>query len=213
MLSSEQRSLLQDATRRYHHALPESPAAEHLAKRGLGQDRVKPFLLGYVAEPLPEHTPYRGMLAIPYLRRNGHNTLSVVSMRFRCIEDHEHQGHGKYNTVPGDTGRLFNTIDIVENDQTIAICEGEMDAVAAHVAGIGAVGIPGAQIWKPYFTEPFIGFETVWVLADGDPAGRSFGDTVAKKVSSARVVSFPEGHDVNSFIVTYGAEALKEKLK
>ena len=213
MLSSEQRSLLQDATRRYHHALPESPAAEHLAKRGLGQDQVKPFLLGYVAEPLPEHTPYKGMLAIPYLRRNGHNILSVVSMRFRCIEDHEHQGHGKYNTVPGDTGRLFNTIDIVENDQTIAICEGEMDAIAAHVAGIAAVGIPGAQIWKPYFTEPFIGFETVWVLADGDPAGRSFGNTVAKKITNALVVPFPEGHDVNSFIVTYGVQALKEKLK
>ena len=177
------------------------------------QQAVKPFLLGYVADPLPEHTPYKGMLAIPYLRRSGHGVLSVVSIRFRCIEEHTHQGHGKYNTVPGDTGRLFNTIDIVDNDQTIAICEGEMDAIAAHVAGIPAVGIPGAQMWKPFWSEPFIGFESVWVLADGDAAGRSFGDTVAKKVSTARVVPFPEGQDVNSFICKYGAEALKEKLK
>lgn len=176
-------------------------------------EQVAPFLLGYVADPLPEHTPYKGMLAIPYLRRNGHNVLSVVSMRFRCIEDHAHQGHGKYNTVPGDTARLYNPIDLVDNDQTIAITEGEMDAIAAHIAGVGAVGIPGAQIWKPYFSEPFVGFESVWVLTDGDNAGRSFGETVAKKISNARVVPFPEGHDVNSFIVKFGADALKEKLK
>lgn len=65
MLSKEQKSFLWDASVKYHEAVDDSPAAAYLERRGLAQ--AAKFKLGYVAEPLPGHEMYRGMLAIPYL--------------------------------------------------------------------------------------------------------------------------------------------------
>ena len=71
-LSESQKKSLRDATLAYQRAFPGSPAEEYLASRGLGFPSIKEemdkFMLGYVAEPLPGHEQYQGMLAIPYLR-------------------------------------------------------------------------------------------------------------------------------------------------
>jgi hypothetical protein len=210
MLSPEQRNLLEATTIRYKLSLPGSRAEEYLAERGLLL-AAEQFQLGAVVDPLPEHDRYRGMLAIPYLRWDGHKKKTVVSMRFRCLEDHEHSGHGKYNTVSGDTPRLFNTVAIITNDDTICITEGEIDAMAAALCGVPAVGVPGANSWQPHFAEPFIGFETVWVLADGDIPGRTFADTVSKSLPNARVMQMPDGMDVDSVRRTEGVDALKQR--
>lgn len=201
-----------ETTYQYKESLPGSIAEEYLATRDLLPMAAR-FQLGYVADPLPEHERYRGMLAIPYLRQNGHGKWSVVSIRFRCLEDHEHSGHGRYNTVAGDKPRLYNAVDIVTNDDAICITEGETDCIAAKMCDLPAVGIPGAQAWQPHFKEAFMGFETVWVLADGDTAGRSFAEKVAADLKNARVLQMPDGLDVDSVRTTLGPDALLERMK
>lgn len=177
-------------------------------------ETVEKFRLGFVADPLPGHEMYRGMMSIPYLRRAEHGDWSVVSIRFRCLEDHDrHDGHGKYNTEAGDRPRMFNTLALQQAHDTVAICEGELDAITSQACGIPAVGIPGVQAWRPHFKEPFLGYERVWIFADGDEPGRTFARTLAQTLTNAKIIQFADGDDVSSMAVKYGAEALKEKIR
>jgi hypothetical protein len=177
--------------------------------RSLPLSRVEAFKIGYVRDPIPGHEQYRGMLAIPYIRQNALKTWSVVTMRFRRIGD---SGGTKYRTMPGDPPRLFNTVDAVRNEDEIAITEGEMDAIAASINGIPAVGVPGAEIWKSHFTDVFLGYERVWILADGDDAGLRFANTVAGLLGNAVIVPMDSGHDVNSMVSNHGIESVLERM-
>jgi len=192
--------------------LPGSPGAEYLASRGLA-GAIRTYGLGFVDEPLPGHEMYEGMLAIPYIRYpNPRKAGIIVAIRFRCIEDHEHNGHGKYNTQPGDRPRLYNARALQTAQESIALCEGEFDAISAELAGVPAVAVPGVQAWRPHFRAPFLGYETVWILTDGDEPGRQFGNTIAQTLNNAKIIPSPDGMDVNSYINEYGPEALKERL-
>lgn len=212
-----QKQFLVDATSAYHKALPGSPAEEFLASRSLLGTRTiraetEKFRLGYVADPVPGHDQYRGMLAIPYIRTSETGNWSVVSIRFRCLEDHEHIGHGKYNTTPGDRPRLFNTRALMTASDTVAIVEGEIDAVTLSAVGPGTVGVPGAQAWRPWFRELFLGYRTVFVISDGDEPGTRFASTVAGTLPNAKIVPCPSGEDTNSMAVSGRINGIIERL-
>lgn len=219
------KQFLAEATSRYHASVPGSPAEQFLEKRGLMKEEIREvvarFRFGFVSDPLPGHEMYRGMLAIPYLRVSSDGQWSVTQMRFRCLEGPDagmggtcaHEYHGKYNTVAGDKPRLYNTLALIQNDDWIAITEGEIDAVTATVNGIPAVGVPGAKLWHPRFREPFLGYESVYVLADGDKAGVEFAEVVARNLPNAKIIPMPDGEDVNSLVCKEGVEAITRRLK
>jgi DNA primase len=114
--------------------------------------------------------------------------------------------------MPGDKPRLFNTHALTGYSKDMAITEGELDAVTAELAGIAAVGVPGAQMWKPHFRELFMGYRNVNILADGDEAGLEFAKHVAKTLPNARIIPMPEGQDVNSLVLSQGKDALLERI-
>lgn len=115
-------------------------------------------------------------------------------------------------TMPGDKARLYNTHALTRYSKDVSITEGELDAVTAELAGVPAVGVPGAQMWKPYFRELFLGYRNVNILADGDEAGLDFAKQVAKTLPNARIIPMPDGDDVNSLVLKRGAEALRERI-
>lgn len=210
-LSNSQRSYLKEAAIRYHNDLHGSPADEYLTRRGIAGQ--KKFMLGYVHTPSAGHEQYKNFLSIPYLRKSYEHGWSVVSIRFRCIQDHEHVGHGKYMTVAGDRPRLFNTYALLQPSQTVAISEGEIDAITATAAGIPTVGVPGANNWQDHYPELFYGYKDVYVLADGDEAGRHFANTIAGALPNTKIIAMPPGQDVNSLVLAEGKEALLERIK
>lgn len=219
-LSAVRKKFLAEATTRYKESLPGSQGEEYLAKRGLTHPRVletvAKFRLGYVAEPLPGHEMYQGMLAIPYIRQSDNKEWSVVSMRFRCVTPGcEHPTHGKYMSEPGIPPRLFNTMALIQENDKIAICEGEIDTITAQACGVPAVGVAGVESWKDHFAEPFKGYETVYILADGDEPGMKFASKVAKTLPNAKILPSKPGHDVNSMFMTegLGARFIKERIK
>lgn len=172
-----------------------------MANRDLYDEEIlETFRIGYVDDPLPGHNQYQGMLSIPYLRRSDNGEGMTVSLRFRCVSDHEHIGHGKYNTVHGDKPRMFNTSALIEYDDYVCVTEGEMDAMSLWLCGIPAVGIPGATAWKPHFEPPFWGYQNVYIFTDGDSAGEAFGQTVMERLNNAKILPCPSGHDVNSWL-------------
>lgn len=219
--SEELKKFLAEATRRYAGSLEYSPAEEYLVRRGLlnpeTEEELSRFRIGFVDDPLPGHEMYKGWMAIPYIRRapgkDGKSNWSVATMKFRCIQNHNceevHPRLGKYMSHPGADTRLFNTLDIQSSDNEIAICEGEIDAITAHLCGIPAVAVPGVKNWKDHYYRLFKGYKVVWIFADGD----TWGEGLSKKLSEGmgdkvRIIKMPDGEDVNSMVLKHGKKAL-----
>lgn len=214
-LSASQKASLKTATSKYHNAYSGSVADQYMASRGLPAEMIQRFRLGFVAEPEVGHEYYRDRLAIPYLRRSASGEWSVVSMKFRAIPDTPcKDSQRKYLGLSGDSDRLFNTVDAVLSEDWIAITEGELDAVAASANGIPAVGISGANKWRDHWADIFLGYEMIYVLADGDKAGQEFAQMVAGKLRGAPVAIIPmdDGEDVNSMIHQYGVDKVLERM-
>ncbi|MFI6049028.1 toprim domain-containing protein [Streptomyces violascens] len=207
--SKQRIAFLDQATAAYHNQLEGSPAAEYLKKRGLSQASAQSFQLGYVANPLSGHERYNGLLSIPYMNRQG-----TVAIRYRCIADHDCKSidkHTKYTREPGDDAKIYNILTLTLPVTRIAICEGEIDTVSAWQAGIPAIGVAGAQNWKPIFNRLIRGYNEVVTLADGDDAGLKLADTIAEKNEHATTRQMPNGLDVNQYYQDHGAQALLEK--
>jgi DNA primase len=186
---------------RYHEALtPE--IRSYLEGRGLDQDAVSGYRLGYVDDPDPMHEPFRGRLSIPFITPTG-----VVYIRFRCLEDHVCDGHGKYEGPSGEDTHLYNVQALHSADTVIGITEGELDAAVSTLAGFPAVGVPGAQNWKHVYYRLFDDFERVIVMGDGDKAGRTFTSKLQHTIAGAEAKLMPPGEDVNSFILEHGKNA------
>lgn len=202
MLSESKKNWLGGLTDRYHETLLQSEETlSYLASRALDRDAVVGARLGLVTDPDPNHDQYQGRLAIPFLTPTG-----VVHMRFRCLEEHAHEGHGKYESPAGESTTLYNVEALHRAGGTIAVCEGEFDALVSTVAGLPAVGVPGVQSWKPYYYRLFEDFERVILLGDGDKAGRQFVNKLAPNIKAAVPRPTPEDYDVSKYVVEYGEE-------
>lgn len=212
--SESQLNSLKTAAMKYHQALPGSPAEGYLESRGLSLDLVVPFGLGYVSEPEIGHDMFKGRLSIPYTRESPSGVRTVRGIKFRLLQDHTGPGRGpaKYLPTPGFKPALYNTRAMIENEDEICICEGELDALAASAFGIPAVAAPGATTWQAKWNPLFLGYETVFVLADGDKAGLEFGGVVAENLPNVKIVPMLDGEDVNSMIVKYGVDKIKEMI-
>lgn len=204
--SQSQKDFMWTAASRYRENIQGSPAAEYLESRKLPV--MSQFGLGYVKDPLPGHEMYEGCLSIPYMRYSAWSGWSAVSIRFRRLDDVT----PKYMTIAGDHARLFNTNALNNYSVDMSITEGELDAITATLAGVPAVGMPGAQTWKPFMAELFLGYRYVNILADGDDPGMDFARQVAKTLPNSRIIQMPTGLDVNSMVVSQGAGYLTERL-
>lgn len=205
-LSSEQRRFLEEATRRY--AKHGDEVVGYLEARGIGRELVASTAIGVVHDPLPQHQHLEGFMAIPYLTDFG-----PVNLRFRCMRDDcDHDGHGKYHTPHGWPADIYGVQQFDEADDWIAVCEGELDALLLRQIGIPAVGIPGANVWHPWWPNVFEDYSRIYVIPDGDQAGQKMWDRWKSLQDTIRV-KLPQGLDVTDFVLKYGADAMREKVK
>lgn len=203
-LSDSQRERLELAVSRYQAALT-ADAIGYLVDRGVRKEAAAMFRLGSVVDPIPGHGHMRGMLSIPYLRAGS----LPLSIRFRCIFNHEHDGHGKYMSLPEEPSRMFNVRAIDEADDEINLTEGEFDAIILTQAGYPTVAIPGVHNWKYRHMRMLAGFSRINVWADPDDAGAEFAERVARALRTARVLQLREG-DVSDTYLSGGEAALRE---
>lgn len=195
------------AAHTYHAALAGSPAEEYLASRGL-LDAAEQFLLGYVAEPAPGHEDrFIGMLSIPYQTPSG-----VVAYKMRRLG----AGDPKYLAPTGQRHHLFNVQALIDAPDQVLIVEGELDAVAATAAGFPAVAVPGVNGFKPHFARCFDGIDRIIIATDNDlkEDGSNPGQDLARRLldilPNAVRVALPLGEDINSTILSHGAQHLAE---
>lgn len=195
------------AAHQYHACLAGSPAEQYLASRGL-LDGAEEFLLGYVAEPAPGHEDrFVGMLSIPYLTPSG-----VCAFKMRRLG----AGDPKYLAPTGQRHHLFNVKALIDAPDQVLVVEGELDAIAASLAGFPSVAVPGTNGFKPHFTRCFDGIDRVIIATDNDlkEDGSNPGQDLARRLldilpNSVRV-ALPLGEDINSTILSHGAQHLAE---
>ena len=202
-LSSSHRQFLLQATHQYASQI--HLATEYLATRNLSVEEAQRFHLGVVKDALPGHEQYTGRLAIPYITPSG-----VVDIRFRAIGNAD----PKYMGMPGAKTSMFNAQVVLTASDYICVTEGEIDCITLSVkTSHPAIGIPGANNWKPFYSKILDDFDTVIVLADGDSAGMDFGKKVSRELGNVNIVQMPEGHDVNSIVMLEGAEFINERVR
>ncbi|MFB8199410.1 toprim domain-containing protein [Kitasatospora purpeofusca] len=216
-----------EAARDYRDQYKGSPAEKYMDARGLGEVAAR-FGVGYVGSARTGHERSRGMLVIPYTRPAG-GGHGVATLRFRCIADgcvrgengeylapsrkENHQGHGKYQSLPGDHPRLYNTGALIVSSPYIALSEGEFDAQASEMAGVPCVAAQGTSAWRPHFNPALAGYETVFIIADNDEPGIAAADKRAAELPNGKVIILGnEGSDINSFVHSQGAGAYRKAL-
>mgnify|MGYP006272376165 FL=1 len=202
-LSNSQRQFLLQETTEYAQHI--HLATDYLRTRGLSVEEAKRFHLGVVDNPLPGHEGYKGKLVIPYITPSG-----IVDLRFRSIRGED----VKYLGLPGAKTTMFNAQAVLTADKYICVTEGEIDCITVVVkTEHPAVGIPGANNWKPYYSKILDDFETVIVLADGDNPGLEFGKKISRELGNVNIIQMPEGQDVNSIVLQEGVQFLDERIR
>ena len=199
--SASQKELLGKSAEKYAEHI--HLAEDYLASRGITKEVARLMSLGVVAEPDVGHEAFAGRLSIPYITKTG-----VVDLRFRSLNP---AVEPKYMGMTGAETKMYNVLDIDRADDYIGVCEGELDTITlSHCVGFPCIGVPGANSWKKHYTRLLADFERVFVFADGDQPGTEFARSLARELP-VTIVQLPEGEDVNSAFVKYGAAYVKEK--
>lgn len=202
---------LEEATAAYQESLASSPEGmAYLAGRGLSENAVRTARLGLCSTPLPGHEPFSHMISIPYVTPAG-----VRGFKFRQMGD----ALPKYNAPMGQRTRLYNVMALQDATETIAVCEGEFDAMLlTHMVGVPACGVSGSNNWKPHYPRVLRGFTNILVVTDNDAKedGKNPGQDLASRILTdiphARNVLLPPGMDVNEFYMSEGKDAVLRRL-
>lgn len=210
-LSGTELEFLEEATSRYEAGLAGDKTMQSYLTgptRGLEVNTVRSARLGRVIEPMANHERFEGWLAIPYLGIHG----EVLKIRFRCTQEHDHKAasHSKYADIKHAHTRMYNVPAVLDAEDFIAVCEGELDALVLEQIGIPAVAIPGAAAWKPHYRRILQGFDKLFVFGDPDDAGREFNIAVQKSLRQAVAVKLDM--DVTDTVLSNGAGAIYDAL-
>jgi DNA primase len=115
----------------------------------------------------------------------------------------------KYLSLRGDKPTLYNTEALFSSSQTVAITEGEMDAlVITEYAGIPAVGIQGVSAWNDVFAKTLNDFDKVLIVGDGDDAGKQMVERLVDAIPNAVGIDMPGGLDASDVYLKMGADEL-----
>ena len=201
-LSKSQRELLAKATENYERNLGE--ALPYLQSRGITEETARMFRLGFVKNPETGHELYQGKLSIPYLTPAG-----VIDIRFRSLRN---DSGPKYLSRPGASTHIYNIGALSRDNGMLVVCEGEIDTIIATQVGFIAVGLPGANNWKQFYSRVLDGWEKIMLFCDGDNAGREMAKTISRELDNVFPVFMPDNQDVNDVFLAEGAEGLRKRV-
>ena len=188
-----------DATvEQWHKLLLSQPhlLERFMNKRGLELKTIKARKIGW------HHNTKR--YTIPVYDSNG-DLIAVKGYRMgqRIVRN-------KMIFIPGGHVSLYNEATLNDNDE-VAIVEGELDSLTLEQRGIPAVGhTAGANGWRPEWAAKFKG-KIVYIIPDEDKIGQEGADKISKSLDGiakqAYMVNLGTGKpkaDVTDFLVDFG---------
>lgn len=114
----------------------------------------------------------------------------------------------KYRYEKGSTTALYNshTLQYVEGDEPVFVCEGELDALLLNSKGLNAVtSTGGSGTFKKEWAEMFEG-KNVYIVFDRDGAGYKGAMKTQGILPFAKIIILPddtEGNDVTDYFQTH----------
>lgn len=138
---------------------------------------------------------------IPYFDAQG---------RERSYRLHRPGGAPKYKSLPNSKGHLY----CVENVRyaQVVICEGEIDTLSALSAGLKSVGTGGANAFYRPWKHLLDHTDDLVIAYDGDKAGKEAAVKLKSVLPHARIITPPEGKDLNDILRSDGPEAIRELI-
>lgn len=163
---------------------------------------------------------FRGRVMFPICDDQG----QVIAFSGRILRDDKQQA--KYVNSPEtplfQKGRVLFALDKAKRailDEKLAIlCEGQVDTIACHRAGLTSVVAPqGTALTEQHARLLKRHTDAVVLMFDGDEAGQNAAVRNAAPAWDVgldiRVALLPAGHDPDSFLREHGAAALRERLQ
>jgi len=157
-----------------------------------------------------------GVARVPYRDVNGATTFSKAFAGSRSW-----YAPGGIELIPFGLERLPRSSWIAARS-ALLVTEGESDALAvrehffegdAEILAWHSIGLPGSGTWRGCWKRWLAPFPIVYLLGDGDEAGRRMNGAVRRDVPWARPVRLPDGEDVRSILQRDSREGLMPYLE
>jgi replicative DNA helicase len=217
--NEEANPIVEVAAQYYHDRLFENYEAYLYLEeeRGLNEKTIVQARLGYADGNLGLHLLQKGYLP-EQIKESGlmkidgtdyfKDEIIFPYLKYgRAMQLRGKKIGGKTRSMTGIKAMLYNG-DAILGEDTVTIEEGEIDVLTMQQLGYNAVGVPGALVWKPEWTDQLEDAKRVYILFDADSAGRSGAEKLAQTIGPrSRIVELPKkGIDVNDYFVKYAKQ-------
>jgi twinkle protein len=175
---------------------PRNAVYSWLLGRGLSEQTLKDFKIGEMEQGGKTYAVF------PYIREDG-----LVNAKYRNPKEKKDMRQEK-DAEPC----LFGWHLINPKARSVAICEGEIDAMTLHQAGIPALSVnagAGNHQWIENDWDRLECFDDIVLCFDNDEAGqKGAADVVARLgVQRCRIAIFGKAKDANEYLTDHGATA------
>ena len=213
----------------YYHVSLTPRIRGYLHERGITDETIDRFKIGYAKGGLLEHlTKEKGFLIETCLRSglikksNGGRARDfffnrvifpnivrgrVVHISGRVTDDRE----PKYLHLPGEIHYLYNE-EALRSPEVI-LTEGILDCLPAVQAGFNCAAIYGTSTFRKSHLPKLSQAETVYLCLDSDKAGREAAARIAGIIGEkARIAELPEDTDLGDYLRDHPREDLEKLL-
>lgn len=213
-------------------------AMKYLIDRGLTEETIKKFHLGYAPKYNKLHRTLRKDFADEELVAAGVVAKDEKTGKYYDIFkdriifpiiDQDEQILGFGGRTLGDSPKKYintkttaifqksqclyalNMVDLSSKPNRILVCEGYMDVITLHQAGINwAVGTLGTALTPSHYKQLRKITPHPTIIFDGDDAGVNAAKRVLQKIGKLDILILPEGKDPDEYIRTFGKKAFLE---
>jgi DNA primase catalytic core len=214
--------ILTESARFYHQSLTDEAKSYLLNERGLTQETISRFQIGFANGGLRQHLideckfPLDVCLKAGVVREKDGATRDyfyqriifpnikrgrVVHLSGRSLDGHE----PKYLHLPGEIRYLYNEDAL--SGKEVYITEGILDSLSAVQAGFPAVAIFGSHSLKPEQASKLSRCDAVYLCFDGDEAGWEGALKIGTLIGErAKIVRLPGGLDLNDYLKSHTKE-------
>lgn len=182
---------------------PKSKVREWLLSRGIMEKTMAEFKIG---EQLLSDKQYA---IFPFIRDG-----EIVNAKYRNPAEKKDM-----RQEAGAEPCLFGWHLIDPNSRSVAICEGEIDCMTLHQAGIPALSVnagAGNHQWIDNDWDRLEQFSDIVLCYDNDPAGKKGAEEVSQRLGlhRCRFATFGDAKDVNEYLLSgFGTEEIEAAIE
>lgn len=221
-----------NAAAKYYHNKLDNKSKKYLTDRGLNEETISKFLLGYADGNLRRHLLTEKKFSLDVCIQSGllkkladgipadyfqnriiiPNSIDnkIIFFSGRSLLDND---KFRYLNLPGHIDYLFN--EPTQPQDTLYLVEGQIDALTLiqnHFDNVtGLFGITSYNEEKRARIENLV--KKIYLIFDGDDPGRATMLNIAKNSPEKyRIVSLPDNEDINSYLLKHNVEDLKKLI-